>query len=100
MTRQARRAAQPDRFAEHGARLHSYASRIRQAIRSGHRLNFSAEQVLEAVQQAARDCGRALREAEAPSTSARQDWDGMAAVQDRIDDALMALRERMMFGPL
>ncbi|MET0707068.1 MAG: hypothetical protein ABWY82_09530 [Tardiphaga sp.] len=100
MPRQARKVHDLDHLADDVVRLRTYAGQIRQAIRSGHRLNFTAEQVLDAVQQAVRQCSRVSKNIQAQSEKDRAHLDGMAAAQDQIDDALMALRERMMFGRL
>lgn len=55
-----RKAPEVSPVAVAGERLRGYADRIRRAKVMGHRLNFTAEEVLEAVQQASRQCMGAL----------------------------------------
>jgi hypothetical protein len=81
-----------------GERLRGYADRIRRATAMGHRLNFTAEEVLETVQQASRHCADALEFQ--MSTDKEKTLKEVAGVQEQICDTIQSLRERMLFAPL
>ncbi|SEI19533.1 hypothetical protein [Tardiphaga sp. OK245] len=83
-----------------GERLRGYADRIRRATAMGHRLNFTAEEVLEAVQQASRHCMGALEVPTSTDTDKQKTIKDVAGVQEQIYDTIQALRERMLFAPL
>ena len=100
MPRQAHSMHEQDRLTDDVVRLRDYAGAIRRAIRSGHRLSFTAEQVLAAVQQTARLCSGSAKRIRAQSKEGRLYLDEIAAAQDQIDDTIMALRERVMFERL
>lgn len=87
-------------LAHHASRLRHYTSRIRQAMASGHRLGFTAEQVLLEVQNANRSCGDVMRESARSAGAHNAELDDILAVQANINDVIQALRDRAVFGPL
>ncbi len=93
-----RKARELSPIASAGERLRGYADRIRGATAMGHRLNFTAEEVLEAVQEASQHCIGALDVH--MSTDDEKTLKEVARVQEQICDTIQALRERVLFVPL
>lgn len=83
-----------------GERLRVYAARIRRAKSTGHRLNFTADEVLDAIQQACRHCTNALLDVQASTDKEEETLKDVAGLQKQICDTIQALRERMLFAPL
>lgn len=66
----------------------------------GHRLNFTAEDLLDAIQQTSRCCTEVLNRTQCLPDPESDDVKNVIAAQERIEDAAQALRERMPFAPL
>jgi hypothetical protein len=81
-------------------RLLSYANQMRRANAEGHRLTFTAEAVLDAIQQASSNCSNSICRTADDERRGGADLDSCAAVLAQIVDTIQALRERMTFQPL
>ncbi|WP_139212744.1 hypothetical protein [Bradyrhizobium sp. NFR13] len=63
-------------------------------------VNFTADEVLDAIQQASRHCTGALLEVHTSTDKEAEILKDVAGLQKQICDTVQALRERMIFAPL